>query len=51
MSKFALVSVLLLCSGKTGSLGDDEGFEWPSPKHPVNPEHKSKTETSANLDI
>ena len=31
MSKFALVSVLLLCSGLTGCLGSDEGFEWPSP--------------------
>ena len=31
MSKFALVSVLLLCSSLTGCLGSDDVFEWPSP--------------------
>jgi len=31
MSKFALFSVLLLCSSLTGCLGSDDGFEWPSP--------------------
>ena len=31
MSKFALFSVLLLCSSLTGCLGSDDIFEWPSP--------------------
>ena len=31
MSKFALFSVLLLCSSLTGCLGSDDSFEWPSP--------------------
>ena len=31
MTRFALVTVLLLCSGLTGCLGSDDGFTWPSP--------------------
>ena len=31
MSKFALFSVLLLCSSLTGCLGSNDSFEWPSP--------------------
>ena len=31
MTKFALISVLLLLSSITGCLGSDDGFEWPSP--------------------
>ena len=31
MTKFALISVLLLLSSLTGCLGSDDGFEWPSP--------------------